>query len=203
MKKFLLALAVAAGLMLPTGSSLAATNTEGSSVADDWFTKPDDKTAVSSNTPAAKETKDDKKNDAEADRYQYLLTDSGFDYYLDKKSAHWIPLPHSGSEYIADVWVRLASSEGAEKYYLEHYYVRPATRQIQFLSELEVTGRPDNAIQERTYSAQHWENLVPGSIEEDIFNGVIKNMKKNKLAGSGANGMSIRDMAEEFLRISL
>ena len=204
MRRFLLVLAlvVAAGLMMPTGSILAAEKGESSSVADDWFTKPDEKAAVN-DTVKAKSVQEDKKNNDETDRYQYLLSDSGFDYYLDKKSAHWIPLPHSGSEYIADVWVRLASSEGAEKYYLEHYYVRPSTRQIQFLSELEVTGRPDNAIQERSYSAQHWENLVPGSIEEDIFNGVIKNMKKNKIAGSGANGMSIRDMAEEFLRISL
>ena len=59
------------------------------------------------------------------------------------------------------------------KYFLSHYYIRPKTRQIQFLSELEVTGRPDNAITERPYSSLHWENLVPGSIEDDIYHGVF------------------------------
>lgn len=158
-----------------------------------------------------KEKKERKKKKAEAEekRFVELLKDNGYTYYLDTKNARWIRMPHSGNEYIADVWVKLVQTdESAEysypsKYFLTHYYIRPNTQQIQFLSELEVTGRPDNAIKERPYSMQNWENLVPGSVEDELYHGIVKNMKKNRLGGKSSNGMSIRDMVEEYLRISL
>lgn len=118
-------------------------------------------------------------------------------------------MPHSGDEYILDVWVRLNQQDDnadysyPPKYFLEHYYIRPDKQQIQFLSELEVTGRPDNEIQERSYSMQHWENLVPGSIEDEIYHQVLAKMGKNKLKGKSSHGMSVRDAVEEYLRISL
>ena len=89
-----------------------------------------------------------------------------------------------------------------QKYYLEHYYIRPSAQQIQFLSELEVTGRPSNAIKERPYSASHWENLVPGSIEDDIYHKVVESMKEYSKNGK-RGGISTRDAVEEYLRISL
>ena len=156
-----------------------------------------------------KKAKKDKKAKSEKDRFVTILEDNGFIYALDMKTAHWIPMPHSGNEYIADVWVRLIQKDGEnnysypQKYYLEHYYIRPKTQQIQFLSELEVTGRPDNALQERPYKNSNWENLVPGSIEDEIYHQVLKHVKKNQLGGSGTHGMSIRDAVEEYLRISL
>ena len=116
----------------------------------------------------AKKDEKQKKADSEEKRFVELLKDNGFTYYLDTKNARWIRMPHSGNEYIADVWVKLIQTDDSgeysypAKYFLAHYYVRPNTQQIQFLSELEVTGRPDNAIKERPYSMQNWENLVPG-----------------------------------------
>lgn len=218
-KGFLIS-ALALGLVLQVPSVQAAEESQGATAqeeaaakaADDWFTVPKEgsvleayrrQSAARANA-SAKETQEEQEKN-----YPYLLTDNGFSYYLDKRTAHWIPMPHSGSEYIADVWVRLVPEGGSlkysegEKYYLEHYYIRPAKRQIQFLSELEVTGRPDNAIEERTYSVQNWENLVPGSIEEEIYTAVLKKMGKNKLGGSSSGGMSVRDMVDEYLRISL
>ena len=102
----------------------------------------------------------EKKKKAPKARYAQILTDNGYRYDLDTRNLRWIPLPHSGDEYILDVWVKLteeAPNDGSdgtytypEKYYLAHYYVRPKTRQIQFLSELEVTGgRPDNTVKGR------------------------------------------------------
>lgn len=152
-------------------------------------------------------------------RYVKLLNDNGFDYCLDTQNVRWIKMPHSGGEEIADIWVRLVP-DGTQKpakedaqgnyayksgstYYLEHYYLRPKTQQIQFLSELEVTGRPDNAIKERPYSAQNWENLVPGSIEDDIYHQAMKNMPKNKLGGHSFGGKSLRDIIEDTVNISL
>ena len=76
-----------------------------------------------------------------------------------------------------------------------------------FISELEVTGRPENAIHERPYDATHWERLVPGSIEDDLFDAITAQMKsapgERRGVLSGLNGMSLRDMAEEFGRVSL
>ena len=173
--------------------------------ADDWFTRPDETKSITTQSEESKT----KQKDKEEKRFVELLTDNGFTYYLDTKNARWIQMPHSGNEYIADVWVKLVQTdENAEysyppKYFLAHYYVRPNTQQIQFLSELEVTGRPDNAIKERPYSMQNWENLVPGSVEDELYHGIVKNMKKNRLGGKSSNGMSVRDMVEEYLRISL
>ena len=149
------------------------------------------------------------KEKKEKDRFVTILEDNGFIYALDTKNAHWIPMPHVGNEYIVDVWVRLVQKDGdkdysyPQKYYLEHYYIRPQSQQIQFLSELEVTGRPENAIQERPYKNSNWENLVPGSIEDEIYHRVLDYIKKNHIGGKNSNGMSVRDMVEEYLRISL
>ena len=173
--------------------------------ADDWFTRPDETKSITTQSEESKT----KQKGKEEKRFVELLKDNGFTYYLDTKNARWIQMPHSGNEYIADVWVKLVQTdENAEysyppKYFLAHYYVRPNTQQIQFLSELEVTGRPDNAIKERPYSMQNWENLVPGSVEDELYHGIVKNMKKNRLGGKSSNGMSVRDMVEEYLRISL
>ena len=89
-----------------------------------------------------------------------------------------------------DVWVKLKpNGDSAEaddqkgKYYLEHYYIYPKNKQIQFLCELEVTGRPSNAIKERPYSSQNWENLVPGSVEDDIYHAVVKRVKNSSSIG--------------------
>ena len=122
-------------------------------------------------------------------------------------------MPHSGDEYIIDTWVKLVKdapddgSDGTytypEKYYLAHYYVRPKTRQIQFLSELEVTGgRPDNTVKGRGYQAQNWEDLTPDSIEDAIYASAVKHAGKNRLGSASRIHMSVRDAVEEYLRVS-
>ena len=86
-------------------------------------------------------------------------------------------------------------------YVLEHYYLRPKTKQIQFLCELEVFGRPQNTINERNYDYSNWENLVPGSIESAIYNSVIQLIDTTKADPKGH--MTFSDMLDEYLRISL
>ena len=165
-----------------------------------------------------KEAAKAKKNE----RYAYLLSDSGYDYYLDLRATRWVQIPH-GDEQILDTWVKLmpektedeAAQDGTytypQKYYLAHYYIRPKTQQIQFLSELEVSGgRPDNTVQGRGYSAQNWESLTPDSIEDEIYHGALDRVKKQKAkknpltALTGDNGpKNLRDALEEYFRISL
>ena len=162
----------------------------------------------------APDTQKKKKGNLSRERYAQILTDNGYRYDLDTRNLRWIPLPHSGDEYIIDVWVKLtqespdSGSDGTytypAKYYLTHYYVRPKTRQIQFLSELEVTGgRPDNTVKGRGYQAQNWEDLTPDSIEDVIYESAVAHVGKNKLGGSSYGNMSIRDAVEEYLRIAL
>ena len=88
-----------------------------------------------------------------------------------------------------------------KKYFLEHYYIRPQRRQIQFLCELEVVGRPQNTISERAYDYKNWENLIPGSIETAIYYGVLDVIGTGK-AGSRGH-MTVADMVEEYARISI
>lgn len=150
-------------------------------------------------------------------RYKTLFTDNNFTYYLDEQNTRWIPRPYQSSAYIIDTWVRLVENTTGEqvaedgkirpaKYFIEHYYISPAKREIMFISELEVTGRPENAVKERAYDPKNWEQLVPGSIEDEIYEAVTARMKSapGQRGGllSGTSGMSLRDMVEEYARIS-
>ena len=150
-------------------------------------------------------------------RYKTLFTDNGFTYYLDAKNTRWIPRPDQSSEYMIDAWVRLVENTTGEpvaedgkirpaKYFLEHYYISPQRRQIMFISELEVTGRPENAVKERAYDPKNWEQLVPGSIEDELYEAITAQMGSapGERGGllSGTSGMSLRDMVEEYARIS-
>ena len=144
-------------------------------------------------------------------RYKTLFTDNGFTYYMDATNTRWVPRPYNSSEYMIDAWVRLVENTTGEplvedgkihpaKYFLEHYYISPQRREIMFISQLEVTGRPENAVKERPYDPRNWEQLVPGSIEDAIFEAVTKRM--SSAPGAKTGGMSVRDMVEEYARIS-
>lgn len=89
----------------------------------------------------------------------------------------------------------------SQSYVLEHYYLRPKTKQIQFLCELEVFGRPQNTINERDYDYRNWESLVPGSVESVIYNMTIKIIGKGKASERGH--MTFIDMLDEYARIAL
>ena len=155
----------------------------------------------------------ERKREREA-RFKTLFVDNGFTYYLDSKNSQWIPRPNNHSERIIDAWVRLVeNTAGASaredrnihpyKYFLEHYYISPERREIMFISELEVTGRPENAIHERPYNNANWEKLVPGSIEDDLFDAIVLQMNKKGKRHGAKDRMSLRDMIEEYARISL
>ena len=142
-------------------------------------------------------------------RFLPIIRDENFVYYLDRESVRWVRVPYAASEYMIDAWIRLVDKKDAwnfaptatrnpEKYYIEHYYIRPKKRQIQFLCELEVMGKPQNTISEREYSAKNWESLIPGSIESDIYYAVLKETKDH----SDGN-MTLADMLDEYLRIGL
>ena len=140
--------------------------------------------------PKSGESKADKKQkDAKKERFQEILRDESFVYYMDTQSARYVPIPNRQDRMI-DVWVKLVPNSFTQtavgqpgKYYLEHYYINPKEREIQFLCELEVTGRPSNSIKERPYNSQNWEKLVPGSVEDDIYHSVVKKVKSSSGIG--------------------
>lgn len=129
----------------------------------------------------------------ENNRYFIISKDNNFTYYMDTENSYWKRCPYKASEYIIDVWVRLVENSELEalksgeakdlsKYYLEHYYLRPDAEQLQFLCEMEVSnGRPNNDIKERKYSPSKWEKLIPGSIEDSIYKGVVRSVKKHDM----------------------
>ena len=180
------------------------------------YLKRDDKPALQS---------EEEKQQKQDTRYVELFQDESFIYSMDKKTARWIRCPNTLDEYIIDVWIRLDAIEEENpnkntsssllslaysstktvpysypaRYYLEHYYIRPDKGQIQFLSELEVSGRPDNNIEERAYDAANWENLVPDSIEESIYQGVTKKLKRSEAMKLPA----AHEVLEDVFRISI
>ena len=146
---------------------------------------------------AAEEDDDRVVQEQQDKRFKLIMTDMTYSYYMDMQTARWTNCPHT-SEQIIDVWIKLvpdAEKMAAigeysypQKYFLEHYYIRPKQQQIQFLAELEVTGHPMNDVDTGTYDSAAWENLVPESVEDRIFQAVVKNMKKTKNGTGKKNG---------------
>ena len=162
--------------------------------ADDWFYK-------------SESSREKKRDSSKKEKFVWLFSDDTYHYAMDAENVKWILMPHSSKEYIVDVWIRLVSLDGMysypQKYFLEHYYLRPDTQQVQFLSELEVTGRPQNNITEREYSSRNWENLISGSVEDEIYHKVMEKIKKEKVGSKTKDRKSVRDWVEDNLNISL
>lgn len=125
------------------------------------------------------------------------LDDDMASYGADNFNAEISLAREQGYQYAAEDVHVLRS----QAYVLEHYYLRPKTRQIQFLCELEVFGRPQNTVSERAYDYRNWENLVPGSVESVIYASTIKVIGEWKSTERGH--MTFSDMLDEYLRISL
>lgn len=88
-----------------------------------------------------------------------------------------------------------------KRYFLEHYYLRPQRKQIQFLCELEVVGHPSNNEAGRPYDVRNWEELIPGSIESIIYKKVLKTIGDAMAYEQGH--MTFADYFEEYTRISI
>lgn len=152
----------------------------------------------------------EQKKEKKAERFKLILSDMTFKYYMDMETARWVTIPH-GAEKIIEVWIKLipdaeAMAEAGEysypqKYFLEHYLIRPQSQQIQFLAELEITGHPMNDVDTGTYRASAWETLVPESIEDKIYHAVVKNIGKAKNASKSKGG--VNDFLFHAFRIGL
>lgn len=88
-----------------------------------------------------------------------------------------------------------------KEYFLEHYYIRPKTKQIQFLCELEVVGHPQNNAEGREYSHRNWEYLIPGSVESMLYKAVLKEIGTSMADAEGHR--TFADYFEEYTRISI
>ncbi len=211
------------------GNSLAAVSMDTKAIPDNQAASASVNTKSAADSTQSTAVQDENKDNIPVKkRFIEILKDNDYSYYLDMDSARWVTCPH-GTEQILEVWIKLvqdtntgsvrATDKGngiqpsisadensysySDHYYLEHYYIRPAKEQIQFLSELEITGRPSNAISERAYNEANWENLIPDSIEDEIYHGVMKHIKELPKKKSTGEKSSLRDMVDEYLRISL
>ena len=148
---------------------------------------------------------------AQAPRFQEILRDASYVYYMDTQEARYINAPGTQRRVI-DVWIKMVTPNVAATmnpdstdgtYYLEHYYIDPNSKQIQFLCELEVTGRPSNTAAQRAYSEGNWENLVPESVEDVIYHAVTKKMRQMTRFGGRGSFPSLNQMLDDYLHISL
>ncbi|MBR2214430.1 MAG: hypothetical protein IJ849_01570 [Selenomonadaceae bacterium] len=141
------------------------------------------------------------------ERFQVIHQDDNFLYLMDTQNAGWQTLPYSKTEKIIDVWIKMVEKAGEysypQKYYMEHYYLWPSRRQIQFLCELEVTGQPQNAIKEREYDGRNWENLVPGSVEDNIYAGVLGYMKDKDKKEFFKHLPSFSDVMDSWFNVAI
>ncbi|MBR1761359.1 MAG: hypothetical protein IJ741_09320 [Schwartzia sp.] len=231
--KWLAGLLAAAMLALPSGGEARESHFEGGSEeiedepietkdtreaaweesevhADDWFTNPSKKEDYGSDEDDGSGTDEDEEEKKKKARFIEICRDESFIYKMDRKTAHYTRIPHTIDEKMIDVWVKLEPLETAPgeytyppKYYLEHYLIRPKRKQIQFLCEMEVSGRPGNdAAEDKIYDPRRWERLIPGSIEDTIYHAILQ--YKGKIYDeSTANGKSARDYIENTFNISL
>ncbi len=125
------------------------------------------------------------------------LPDDLADYINDTTSSE-VEIAQEKGKPLAPVDVEVLQHK---KYFLEHYYLRPKTKQIQFLCELEVFGHPQNTVSEREYDYRNWEYLIPGSIESIIYQTTLKEIGTNKATERGH--MTFVDQLEEYARISI
>lgn len=146
-------------------------------------------------------------------KYKIVYEDEAYVYYLDMENLRWRSIPYT-EERMLDVWVRLvpvvdaAAAEMREAggdlytghYYLEHYYMRRSQRQIQFLAELEVNGRPKNDVATGKYSSAAWEDLVPGSLEDSLYNRIMRKVSNPK---DKALSTSVSSILEDVFHIYL
>ena len=58
-------------------------------------------------------------------------------------------------------------------------------------------GQPSNNVKQNVYSVKNWEDIIPGSVEETIFNGVINT--KDNLVGIDVKKDGIDKKASDFL----
>ena len=175
--------------------------------ADDWFTKERNGTREGLRGYDSSGKRSYKDANGNIPRYVRIHEDESFLYWLDTQHIRWMDMPYSTMESIVDVWVRMEDIPEdreysyPEKYYMEHLYLRPEKQQVQFLSELEVTGRPQNNIRERPYRAEQWENLVPGSAEEHIYYATMEVLKELESSGKVRKRKSDYDFWDDTLRI--
>lgn len=141
-------------------------------------------------------------------RFEKIGEDISFIYLLDKKDSGWVRRPFTANQYVISAWVKMLPYEYVSNevlynpteertYYLVHYLIDPSSRKIQFLCEVEVTGRPENNIKQRKYNPNDWEDLVPESVEDTIYHAVVKKYGKSK----GSN--SLTDIIEDVFHIAI
>ena len=79
----------------------------------------------------------------------------------------------------------------------EHFYYRS----IAFSSPTKFLRAFHRLIKERAYSVHNWENIVSGSLEDEIYHKVMAVMKKKNQFWPAHT--SVRDVLEDIFRISL
>ncbi|MGP1585294.1 MAG: hypothetical protein ACTTH3_02125 [Schwartzia sp. (in: firmicutes)] len=161
----------------------------------------------------AREKREKKHKKREIKKYQIVYEDDSYVYYVDQENLRWRSIPYT-EERMLDVWIRLipvadaAEAETREAagdlytghYYLEHYYMRRRQRQVQFLAELEVNGRPQNDVAAGKYSSAAWEDLVPGSLEDALYHRIMKKVTNPK---DQALSTSVSSILEDVFHIYL
>ena len=173
--------------------------------ADTWFSVPGEEVNYNDGYETEEERKareqEEKRLRQEKHKWKELFRDDTYIYSYDKENTKWVAIPYQNKKMI-DIWVRLMpiNEPDGNHYFLERYYIRRDKRQIMFLCELEVTGRPNNDIFAGKYQSDKWEPLVPNSIEDRIYHCMLDEL--NTIEGRTKEG-HVTDFLEDIFRISI
>ncbi|ORU01148.1 hypothetical protein D081_0596 [Anaerovibrio sp. JC8] len=142
-------------------------------------------TAVQQPPGSSSKSSEEEIKDSSVSRFIKFAEDDSYVYYLDKKDSGWVRRPYTMDKYVLEAWVKMVPYEYGNyemyspeaddsRYFLEHYLVDPQNKKIQFLCEIEVEGgRPQNNIKQRKYEHNHWESLIPESVEDTVYHAVV------------------------------
>lgn len=117
-------------------------------------------------------------------RYLRICTRNDLDYFLDQATAKKIRHPYL-KEDLWDIWLKIKENENAaytypEVYTMEHYYVRLIKPELQRMQRIQM--EEESALEyvlQTPFQEKNWKILIPGSIEEEIYWAIIKNVKQN------------------------
>lgn len=117
-------------------------------------------------------------------RYLRLYVRNDLEYFLDLATAKKIKHPYLKEE-LWDVWIKIKENEDAaytypEVYTMAHYYVRCTMSQLQLIQTFKIEEEAAVAYApEVPYREKNWQNLIPGSNEEELYWAILKNVKEN------------------------
>ncbi|EGO63479.1 hypothetical protein [Acetonema longum] len=125
-------------------------------------------------TPTPQDRQNTPQPERPSERYQWAYSGGGQTFQFDTHTLQKINDPYR-DEQLVEAWVRVITPNrtASSSIVLQQYYFRLNTKQIQLMSSFDLASDgqvgPGNKF---TYDAHRWQDIVPGTAAEGIYNAV-------------------------------